>query len=252
MLAYLKWLFTPKSARPAYVLDWFNKNVAGHPKIYPLMGKIKVEPAQNELRFSVLSLGKYSEEQLQKVHCSTVRRLYTGEMNYPNAKLVDTLIDSITFAIKDVEAGVKSLDKYYSRLFDNSNFNLTDFTYRSSTFDKVTLCPAGVLPLIEATERDISAQGRYKDEVALNADIGKYYDYIIRKFAKRLKGATPFAREPYMDVKTFEEWRLTQDLIAKADAEEERLSKTCTKVLDDIRGYKNMCGAASCEAANQI
>ena len=71
MLAYLKWLFTPKSARPAYVLEWFNKNVAVHPKIYPLMRKIKVEPAHNELWFTVLSLG-YSEEQLQKVHCSTL------------------------------------------------------------------------------------------------------------------------------------------------------------------------------------
>lgn len=171
MLAYLKWLFTPKSARPAYVLKWFNKNVAVHPKIY------------------------------------------------------------------------------YNRLFDKSNFNLTDFDYRSSIFDKVSLCPAGVLPLMEATERDIRAQGRYKDELALKADLEKYYNYIIREFAKRLKGATPLAREPYMDVKTFEEWRLAQDLIEKADAEEEMLSKTCKKVLDDIRGYKNMGGGASCAAS---
>ena len=249
MLSFIKWLFTPKSARPAYVLDWFNKNVAVHPKIYPLMGKIKVEPAQDELRFTVLSLGKYSEEQLQKVYCSTVRRMYTSEMNCPNAQLVDTWIDSITFAVKDVEAGVKSLDKYYSRLFDNTNFNLTEFDYRSSTFDKVSLCPAGVLPLMDATERDIRAQGRYKDELALKADMEKYYNYIIRKFAKRLKGTTPLAREPYMDVNTFEEWRLNQDRIEKIEAEEEMLSKTCKKVLDDIRGYKNMGGAASCAAS---
>lgn len=249
MLAYIKWLFTPKSARPAYVLDWFNQNVAVHPKIYPLMARIKVETAQNEVRF-IFSSGKYSDEQLWKVHCSTVKHVYTRSMDYPNAKLVNTMIDSIISAIKDVDAGVKTLDNYYSRLWDNTNFNLTEFDYCSSTFDKVSLCPAGVLPLMEATERDIRAQGRYKDELALKADMEKYYNYIIRKFAKRLKGTTPLAREPHMDVRTFEEWRLAQDLIEKADAEEEMLSKTCKKVLDDIRGYKNMGGAASCAAAN--
>lgn len=248
MLAYLKWLFTPKSARPAYVLEWFNKNVAVHPKIYPLMARIKVETAENAVRF-IFSSGKYSAEQLGKLHCSTVKSVFTRSMDYPNAKLVDTLVDSIISAIEDVDAGVKSLDKYYSRLFDNSNFNLTDFDFRSSIFDKVSLCPAGVLPLMEATERDIRAQGRYKDELALKADLEKYYNYIIRKFAKRLKGATPFAREPYMDVRTFEEWRLAQDLIEKADAEEEMLSKKCKKVLDDIRGCKNMGGSASCAAS---
>lgn len=249
MLSFLKWLFTPKSDRPAYVLDWFNKNVAVHPKVAPLMDRLKVETLTDELRFTVSS-GKYSDEQLWKVHGTNTSHLYTRAMDYPNAKLVNTLVDSITYRVKEVDAGVKSLDKYYNRIFDNSNFNLTDFDYSSSTFNAVSLCPGGVLPLIAATERDIRAQGRYKDELALKADMGKYYDYIIRKFAKRLKGATPLAREPYMDVKTFEEWRLTQDRIAEADAEEEQLSKTCKKVLDDIRGYKNMGGGASCAAAN--
>lgn len=233
MISYLKWLFTPKSDRPAYVLDWFKKNVAVHPKVAPLMDRLKVETANDELRFTVSS-GKYSNEQMWKVHGNNTSHLYTRSMDYPNAKLVNTLVDSITYRVKEVDAGVTSLDKYYNRIFDNSNFNLTDFDYSSSTFAQVSLCPAGVLPLMEATEQDIKRQGLYKDELSLKADLGKYYDYIIKEFSKRLKGSKPQARSPYIDVKTFEEWRIDRDIIAKADAEEERLSKTCTKVLDDI------------------
>ena len=113
----------------------------------------------------------------------------------------------------------------------------------------MSLCPAGVLPLMEATEQDIKRQGLYKDELSLKADLNKYYDYIIKEFSKRLNGRKPKASSPHIDVFTFEEWSIDIDIIAKADAEEERLSKTCTKVLDDIRGYKNMGGAASCAAS---
>jgi hypothetical protein len=248
MLSYLKWLFTPKSDRPAYVLDWFNKNVAGNPKLAPFMGRIKVEIAQDELRF-VVSSGAYSDEQLWKVHCTNVKHLYTRAMECPNAKRGDSLIDSIIHHIKEVDEAVKSLDKYFLRIFDKSYFNLTGFDYSSSTFDQVSLCPAGVLPLMDATEQDIKRQGLYKDEASLKADLGKYYDYIIKEFSKRLKGRKPQASSPHMNVKTFEEWRIDRDIIAKSDAEEERLSKTCKKVLDDIRGYKNMGGAASCAAS---
>lgn len=248
MLAYLKWLFTPKSDRPAYVLDWFNKNIAVNPKLAPFMGRIKVETTHDELLFTVSS-GAYSDEQLWKVHCTKVKHLYTRAMEYPNAKLGDSLIDSIIYHIKEVDAAVKSLDKYFLRIFDTSNFNLTGFDYSSSTFDRVSLCPAGVLPLMEATEQDIKKQGLYKDELSLKADLGKYYDYIIKEFSKRLKGRKPQASSPHIDVKTFEEWRIDREVIAKSDAEEERLSKVCKKVLDDIRGYKNMGGAASCAAS---
>ncbi len=248
MLAYLKWLFTPKSDRPAYVLDWFNKNIAVNPKLAPFMGRIKVETTHDELLFTVSS-GAYSDEQLWKVHCTKVKHLYTRAMEYPNAKLGDSLIDSIIYHIKEVDAAVKSLDKYFLRIFDTSNFNLTGFDYSSSTFDQVSLCPAGVLPLMEATEQDIKKQGLYKDELSLKADLGKYYDYIIKEFSKRLKGRKPQASSPHIDVKTFEEWRIDREVIAKSDAEEERLSKVCKKVLDDIRGYKNMGGAASCAAS---
>lgn len=248
MLAYLKWLFTPKSDRPAYVLDWFNKNIAVNPKLVPFMGRLKVETAQDELRF-IVSSGVFSDEQLWKVHCTNVKHLYTRTMDYPSEKQGNSLIDSIIYHIKEVDAAVKSLDKYFLRIFDNSNFKLTAFDYSSSTFDQVSLCPAGVLPLMEATEQDVKRQGLYKDELSLKADLGKYYDYIIKEFAKRLKGRKPQASSPHIDVKTFEEWRVDRDIIAKADAEEERLSKTCTKVLDDIRGYKNMGGAASCAAS---
>lgn len=248
MLAYLKWLFTPKSERPDYVLDWFNKNVAVNPKLAPFMGRIKVETTHDELLF-IVSSGAYSDEQLWKVHCTKVKHLYTRAMEYPNAKLGNSLIDSIIYHIKEVDAAVKSLDKYFLRIFDTSNFNLTGFDYSSSTFDRVSLCPAGVLPLMEATEQDIKKQGLYKDEVSLKADLGKYYDYIIKEFSKRLKGRKPQASSPHIDVKTFEEWRIDREVIAKSDAEEERLSKVCKKVLDDIRGYKNMGGAASCAAS---
>lgn len=248
MFAYLKWLFTPKSDRPAYVLDWFNKNVAGNPKLAPFMGRIKVETAQDELRF-IVSSGAYSDEQLWKVHCTNVKHLYTRAMECPNATRGDSLIDSIIHHIKEVDEAVKSLDKYFLRIFDKSYFNLTGFDYSSSTFDQVSLCPAGVLPLIDATEQDIKRQGLYKDELALKADLGKYYDYIIKKFSKWLKGRKPLASSPHIDVKTFEEWRIDRDIIAKFDAEEERLSNTCKKVLDDIRGYKTMGGAASCAAS---
>ena len=71
MLAYLKWLFTPKSDRPAYVLDWFNKNIAVNPKLAPFMGRLNVETAQDELRF-IVSSGSYSDEQLWKVHCTNL------------------------------------------------------------------------------------------------------------------------------------------------------------------------------------
>lgn len=233
MLAYIKWLFTPKSDRPDYVLDWFNKNIAVNPKLVPFMGRLKVETAQDELRF-IVSSGVYSDEQLWKVHCTNVKHLYTRAMEYPSAKQGDSLIDSIIYHIKEVDAAVKSLDKYFLRIFDNSNFNLTSFDYRSSTFDQVSLCPAGVLPLMEATEQDIKRQGLYKDEPSLKADLGKYYDYIIKEFSKRLKGRKPQASSPHIDVKIFEEWRIDRDIIAKADAEEERLSKACTKVLEDI------------------
>lgn len=248
MLAYLKWLFTPKSERPEYVLDWFNKNVAGNPKLAPFMGRIKVEIAQDELRF-VVSSGAYSDEQLWKVHCTNVKHLYTRAMEYPNEKKANSLIDSIIHHIKEVDEAVKSLDKYFLRIFDKSYFNLTAFDYSSSTFEQVSLCPAGVLPLMDATEQDIKRQGLYKDELALKADLGKYYDYIIKKFSKWLNGRKPLASSPHIDVKTFEEWRIDRDIIAKSDAEEERLSQTCKKVLDDIRGHKNMGGAASCAAS---
>ena len=248
MIAYFKWLFTPKSERPEYVLDWFNKNVAGNPKLAPFMGRIKVEIAQDELRF-VVSSGAYSDEQLWKVHCTNVKHLYTRAMECPNAKRGDSLIDSIIHHIKEVDEAVKSLDKYFLRIFDKSYFNLTDFDYCSSTFNQVSLCPAGVLPLMDATEQDIKRQGLYKDELALKADLGKYYDYIIKKFSKWLNGRKPLASSPHIDVKTFEEWRIDRDIIAKSDAEEERLSQTCKKVLDDIRGHKNMGGAASCAAS---
>ena len=233
MLAYLKWLFTPKSERPEYVLDWFNKNVAGNPKLAPFMGRIKVEIAQDELRF-VVSSGAYSDEQLWKVHCTNVKHLYTRAMEYPNEKKANSLIDSIIHHIKDVDAAVNSLDKYFLRIFDRSNFNLTDFDYSSSTFNQVSVCPAGVLPLMEATEQDIKRQGLYKDDASLKADLGKYYDYIIKKFSKRLKGRKPQASSPSIEVRTFEEWRIDRDAIARYDAEEERLSKVCKKVLDDI------------------
>lgn len=233
MLAYLKWLFTPKSERPDYVLDWFNKNVAVNPKLAPFMGRIKVETAQDELRF-IVSSGSYSDEQLWKVHCTNVKHLYTRAMECPNAKRGDSLIDSIIHHIKEVDEAVKSLDKYFLRIFDKSNFNLTGFDYSTSTFDRVSLCPAGVLPLMEATEQDIKRQGLYKDEVSLKADLGKYYDYIIKKFSKRLKGRKPQASSPSIDVSTFEEWRIDREAIARYDAEEERLSKVCKKVLDDI------------------
>ena len=248
MLEYLKWFFTPKSDRPAYVLDWFNKNVAGNPKLAPFMGRIKVETAQDELRF-IVSSGVYNDEQLWKVHCTNVKHLYTRAMEYPNEKKADALIDSIIYHIKEVDAAVKSLDKYFLRIFDKSNFNLTAFDYSTSTFDQVSLCPAGVLPLMEATEQDIKRQGLYNDAVSLKADLGKYYEYIIKKFSKRLKGRKPQASSPYIDVKTFEEWRIDREIIAKSDAEEERMSKICKKVLDDIRGYENMGGAASCAAS---
>lgn len=233
MLAYLKWLFTPKSERPDYVLDWFNKNVAGNPQLAPFMGRIKVETAQDELRF-VVSSGSYSDEQLWKVHCTNVKHLYTRAMEYPNEKRANSLIDSIIHHIKEVDEAVKSLDKYFLRIFDRSNFNLTDFDYSSSTFNQVSLCPAGVLPLMDATEQDIKRQGLYKDEVSLKADLGKYYDYIIKKFSKRLKGRKPQASSPSIEVRTFEEWRIDREAIARYDAEEERLSKVCKKVLDDI------------------
>lgn len=248
MLAYLKWLFTPKSDRPAYVLDWFNKNIAVNPKLAPFMGRLNVETAQDELRF-IVSSGSYSDEQLWKVHCTNVKHLYTRVMKYPNEKQGESLIDSIIYHIKDVDAAVKSLDKYFFRIYDNSNFNLTDFDYRSSTFNRVSLCPAGVLPLMKATEQDIKRQCLYKDELSLKEDLDKYYDYIIKEFSKRLNGRKPKASSTHIDVFTFEEWRMDRDIIAKADAEEERLSKTCTKVIDDIRGYKNMGGAASCAAS---
>ncbi len=249
MLAYLKWLFTPKSDRPAYVLDMlFDKNIAVNPKLVPFMGRFKVETAQDELRF-IVSSGVYSDEQLGKVHCTNVKHLYTRAMEYPNAKWGDSLIDSIIYHIKEVDAAVKSLDNYFLRIFNKSYFNLTAFDNSSYTFWQVSLCPAGVLPLMEATEQDIKRQGLYKDELALKADLGKYYEYITKEFSKWLKGRKPQASSPHIDVKTFEEWRIDRDIIAKADAEEERLSKTCTKVLDDIRGYKNMGGAASCAAS---
>lgn len=241
MLAYLKWLITPKSDRPHYVLDWFHKNIAVNPKLVPFMGRIKVETAQDELRF-VVSSGAYSNEQLWKVHCTNVKHLYTRAMEYPSVKVGDSLIDSIIYHIKEVDAAVKSLDKYFLRIFDNSNFNLTAFDYSSSTFDQVTVCPAGVLPLMEATEQDVKRQGLYKDELSLKADLGKYYDYIIKEFSKRLKGRKPQASSPHLDVKTFEEWRIDRDIIAKADAEEERLSKACTKVLEDIKSSQNKLG----------
>ena len=242
MLAYLKWLFTPKSERPDYVLDLFNKNIAVNPKLAPFMGRVKVETAQDELRF-IVSSGAYSDEQLWKVHCTNVKHLYTRAMDYPNAKWGESLIDSILYHIKEVDAAVKSLDKYFLRIFDKSNFNLTGFDYRSSTFDRVSLCPAGVLPL------NIKKQGLYKDELSLKADLGKYYDYIIKKFSKRLKGRKPQASSPSIDVFTFEEWRIDREAIAKYDAEEERLGKVCKKVLDDISGHKNMGGGASCAAS---
>lgn len=241
MLAYLKWLFTPKSDRPAYVLDWFNKNIAVNPKLAPFMRRLKVETTHDELLF-IVSSGAYSDEQLWKVHCTNVKHLYTRAMDYPNAKWGDSLIDSIIYHIKEVDAAVKSLDKYFLRIFDNSNFNLTDFDYSSSTFAQVTVCPAGVLPLMEATEQDVKRQGLYKDELSLKADLGKYYDYIIKEFSKRLKGRKPQASSPHLDVKTFEEWRIDRDIIAKADAEEERLSKACTKVLEDIKSSQNKLG----------
>ena len=240
MLAYLKWLFTP-SDRPAYVLGWFNKNIAVNPKLAPFMGGVKVETAQDELRF-IVSSGAYSDEQLWKVHCTNVKHLYTRAMDYPNAKWADSLIDSIIYHIKEVDAAVKSLDKYFLRIFDNSNFNLTDFDYRSSTFNRVSLCPAGVLPLMEATEQDIKSQGLYKDELSLKADLGAYYNYIIKEFSKWLNGRKPKASSPHIDVKTFEEWRIDRDIIAKSDAEEERLSKACTKVLEDIKSSQNKLG----------
>lgn len=243
MLAYLKWLFTPKSDRPAYVLDWFNKNIAVNPKLAPFMGRLKVETAQDEVRF-IVSSGVYSDEQLWKVHCTNVKHLYTRAMEYPSAKQGESLIDSIIYHIKEVDAAIKSLDKYFLRIFDNSNFNLTDFDYSSSTFAQVSLCPAGVLPLMEATEKDIKRQGNhlYKDELALKADLGNYYNYIIKEFSKRLNGRKPKASSPHIDVKTFEEWRIDRDIIAKSDAEEERLSKACTKVLDDIKSSQNKLG----------
>lgn len=248
MLSYLKWLFTARRDRASFVLNWFNKYIAGHKSLAPYLGRLTITTTNDELRITV-SNSKYTAEQLWKVCCTNEIQIYTPTMDYPNTKFGEKLIQCIIEKVADVDNAVERLSRFHNRLFDSENFTMASFSNPSKIYESVSICPAGVLPLIETTEKDILSLEWYNSIEERKADLGGYYQYIINAFKDYLDGGTPHCFAPYIHIMSFEMWRENRPDIEKDKRVEAETAKKCAKVLDDIKGISNMGGGASCAAS---
>lgn len=247
MLPYLKWVFTPIDNRVDYVFAWFNENIASHESLKPYANRLTVTKTENDLVISISS-GAYSEEDLWKVCCSNKIVLFCPGMNYPNEKYGKNLIGCIIEKIFDVDNAVELLAKFHHRLFEASEFSMTNFESRSNEYESVSLCPAGVLPLIDATEKDLQ-KTECDEPQKRKAELDAYYQYIIEAFRDYLDGGTPHCFSPYIHIMSFESWRETLPELERNKLAEAEATKKCAKVLDDIKGISNMGGGASCAAS---
>ena len=172
-----------------------------------------------------------------EVGTGTVYTLYTSTMEYPyDSEFIDDFVHTIAMKVDAVGAAVRLLNKMYSRLFENSNFTMTRYEKCVDMYVDVSLCPAGVMPLIDATEKDLVRSGMYEDATSRKAILAEYYAYIIDKFKYYLAGRIPTATYTYVDINSFEQWLDMKESIDKSNAIENELRKQCSKVLDDIRG----------------
>ena len=236
MLSRLKWMFTSKQNRIPYVLEWYEKCIVVHPRIKQYVGRFNIEIAGNELHF-VVKCSDYSYKQLWKVGVSAVYPLYTSTMEYPyDSEFIDDFVHAIAMKVDAVDATVRLLNKMYSRLLENINFNMTHYDKYDDIYGLVSLCPAGVMPLIDATEKDLIRSGMYEDAPSRKAILADYYSYIIGMFKSVLAGRTPTATTPYVNVASFEQWLYLKESIEKNSDNENELRKQCSKVLDDICG----------------
>lgn len=165
-------------------------------------------------------------------------------MDYPNAKYGKNLIESIIKKIAEVDNAVELLARFHHRLFDETKFSMTNFEKGSNEYESVTLCPAGVLPLIDATEKDLQ-KTEWVEPKKRKADLDAYYQYIIKAFRDSLDGGTPHCFSPYIDIMSFESWRKTMPELEQEKLAEAEATKKCAKVLDDIKGISNITGWAS-------
>ena len=171
-------------------------------------------------------------------------------MDYPNAKYGKKLIENIIEKVITVEKAVDRLEKMHHRMFgENKHFNMTNYEGESNTYESVSLCPAGVLPLMEATEKDLIHQEPDVTPQKRKADLDAYYQYIIKAFRDYLDGGTPHCFSPYINIMSFEIWRENLPELEREKLAETEETKKCIKVLDDIKGISNMGGGASCAAS---
>lgn len=245
MFPYLKWIFTPTSKRAGYAFNWFNKNIVCHESLTQYANRLTVTKTEDEIVISISS-GAYSPEDLWKVRCSNKIAIFWPGMNYPNAKYGKNLIISIIEKIADVDNAVERLARFHHRLFEATEFSMRDFGKESNEY--VSLCPAGVLPLIDATKKDLQ-KTEWVEPEKRKADLDAYYQYIIKAFQDYLDGCTPHCFSPYIDIMSFESWRETLPELEREKLAEAEATKKCTKVLDAIKGISNMGGGASCAAS---
>jgi len=248
MLPYLKWVFTPIDKRVDYVFDWFNKNIACHKSLKQYANRLTVTKIENDLVISISS-GAYSPEDLWIGLCSNKVAIFCPIMDYPNAKYGKNLIESIIKKIAEVDNAVELLARFHHRLFEATKFSMTNYEKASNKYESVSLCPAGVLPLIDATEKDLQTKESIEDPGKRLADLKAYYKYIIEAFRDYIDGGTPHCFSPYIHIMSFESWRETLPDIERAKLAEAEATKQCAKVLDDIKGISNMGGGASCAAS---
>ena len=116
MLSRLKWMFTSKQNRIPYVLEWYEKCIAVHPRMKRYIGRFTTEIVGNELRF-VIHCSEYSSEQLWKVGAGTGKvgtgtgyTLYTSSMEYPyNSEFIDDFVHTIARKVDAVDAAVEDV-----------------------------------------------------------------------------------------------------------------------------------------------
>lgn len=248
MLSYLKWLFTAKKDRAIYLLDSFNNYIAGDKRLETVITRLTVATTVDEFRITI-SNDKYSAEQLWKAHCTNTINIYTPTMDYPNSKFCNKIIAIILEKVAEIDTAVDRLSKYHHRLFEHENFNMASFCDKFKIYESVSLCPAGVLPLIDATEKDLQKTEWFEEPKKRKTYLDAYYQYIIKAFQDYLDGGTPHCFSPYIQIMSFESWReilpeLEREKLAEAEA-----AKKCARVLGDIKGISNMGGGASCAAS---
>ena len=243
MFPYLKWIFTPTSKRAGYAFDWFNKNIACNESLTQYANRLTVTKNEDEIVISISS-GAYSPEDLWMVLCSNKVAIFCPIMDYPNAKYGKNLIESIIKKIAEVDNAVELLARFHHRLFEATKFSMTNVEKGSNEYESVTLCPAGVLPLIDATEKDLQ-KTEWVEPKKRKADLDAYYQYIIKAFRDSLDGGTPHCFSPYIHIMSFESWRETLPELERNKLAEAEATKKCAKVLDDIKGISNITGWAS-------